>query len=153
MSTDEAYRGGAYDEAYRGGAYDEAYRGAYDEAYRGAYDTYRQACRDFPPHRYWTSSLTTPWWLNKRQVVLPAQPEEDLPNPPMATITRGYSRPGWSVHPGAFSREYRGYLEYPAGLPRFTTEYEPDHLFQVPCDTITPSSERYMRTGTIEIIR
>jgi hypothetical protein len=41
----------------------------------------------FPPRRYWTSSLTVPWWVNKRQVVF-GQPE--LPNPPFATITREY---------------------------------------------------------------
>jgi hypothetical protein len=126
----------------------------------------QQMSTDFPPRRYWTSSLTVPWWVNKRQVTLP---EDYLPNPPMATITRGYSMPGWSVRPGAFSREYsqtgviqkgialglEGYSSDPCrvSLPRFTTEYVPDHEFQVPCDTITPSSERYLRTGTIEIIR
>jgi hypothetical protein len=71
----------------------------------------------FPPRRYWTSSLVVPWWVNKRQVAF--RPE--LPNPPFATITRGYA--------------------------------PPDHAFQVPCDTITPSSEYYQRTGMIEIIR
>lgn len=81
---------------------------------------------DFPPRRYWTSSLAVPWWVNKREVRLPgdALRNEYLPNPPFSTFTKSY-----------------------------VPEYPPDHLFQIPCDTITPSSERYQRTGMIEIIR
>ena len=78
----------------------------------------------FPPRRYWTSSLAVPWWFNKRHAGI----QQPLYNPPFANFTTGF-------------------------LPENQSQYEPEHLFQVPCDTITPSSERYQKTGQIEIIR